>query len=432
MKRRDFLAVSIGTTLAARRGLVHAQGLPCPPPSLGADAGGQALNPCRPSADGAAVGPGTIMLVGTNSEDSVRPASHSASQWQYSLFASWSGGAFVPDWGTHGAYVCAGTGGHGAPENYGAVLFDFADYTWKYLPNTNGVAANPAPLAPGSTTQSPYWEIPGTQVPAPAHVYQHQIGVGSSVFWVSNTFATTSAAGGSFLHRCTLNPNLTCTWSRIGTNGFNAAFPGFGTYGGGNFAATFHDAARNRLWFLNVMTHWVSTIPWIALNGSNWTGTPVGSLTRDTSGAGILIHDPEMDCIFAGVPSGQLYRLNLSGSPLAGWTAVSSTGLSSSGLSGSGEEIAVRWTKYPVADGGDGCFYSYRDNNSRIIKRFDPATRVFSDVTVASGAAMPRINPGSAIYPNHSQHFTRFCYVPARKCFAWIPGNGQQVALLRP
>lgn len=380
--------------------------------------------------DPAAVAANTVALVGTNNESVVRPASHSTTQWQYSLFASWSGGAFVPGWGTHGAYVCAGTGGHGAPENYDAILFDFGDYTWKYLPNTNGVAANPAPLAPGSTTQSPYWEIPGTQVPAPAHVYQHQIGVGNSVFWVSNTFATTSAAGGSYLHQCTLNPNLTCTWSRIGSNAFNAAFPGFGTYGGGNFAASLYDAVRNRIWFLNCMTHWVTTIPWIDLAVASWTGTNIQTATTDVSGVGILIHDDAQDCIFAGTSNGQLYRMNLAGNPLIGWTAVTSTNLASIGMAGSGEEIAIRWHRHPIADGGDGCFYGYRDNGSRQITRFDPTTRVFSNITVANGPAIPRI--GTAIYPNQPQHFTRFCYVPARKCFAWIPGNGQQVALLRP
>lgn len=435
MKRRDFLAASIGTSLVARHGLARAQSVqsaPCPPPTLGSVGGGQVQNPCAASAEGAGVERNSVRLVGTNTEGSVRPAAISASQWQYSLFASWSGGTFVPGWGTHGAYVCAGTGGHGAPENFDAVLFDFADFTWKYLPNTNGVAANPSPLSPGETTGSPYWEVPGTQVPAPAHVYQHQIGVGSSVYWVTNTFATTAAAGGSYLHRCRLNADLTCTWSRVATNAFNATFPGFGTYGGGNYAATFHDAARNRLWFLNVMTHWVTTIPWITLDGTNWTGTPIANATQDTSGAGILIHDPEQDCIFAGVPRGQLYRLNLAGSTLNGWAPVSSSGLTTSGLTGSGEQDAVRWVKYPVSDGGDGCFYSYRDNGSRMIKRFDPIARAFSDVSVANGPGIPRINPASAIYPNQAQHFTRFCYVPALKCFAWIPGNGQQVALLRP
>lgn len=433
MKRRDFLATSVGTALAASYGLARAQGAPCPPPTLGSDGGGSVQNPCTASADGAAVDRNTIRLVGTNSEDSVRPRSHSTTQWQESLFASYSGGSFVPGWGTHGAYVICGTGGHRVPENYDAVLFDFADYTWKYLPNSNGVAANPTPLEPGNTTASPYYEIPGTQVPAPAHVYQHQIGVGNSVYWVSNAFATTIAAGGNYLHRCTLNANQTCTWSRVASNPFNAAFSGFGVYGGAAFAAAFHDAARNRLWFMNAMTSWVSTIPWITLDGSNWTGTAISSLTPTNTDSGVLIHDPDQDCIFAGLPNGQLYRLSLSGSPLSGWTPVSSTGLLESGLSGgSGESLSNRWSKYSVANGGDGNFYTYRDNGSRIIKRFNPTTRTFSDVAVAIGADMPRINPGSRLYSNQPQHFTRFCYVPARKCFAWIPGNGQQVALLRP
>ncbi|MGD9597439.1 MAG: hypothetical protein AB7G76_03590 [Steroidobacteraceae bacterium] len=427
MKRRDFFAVSIGTTLAARQGFAFAQSPPCPPPMLESDGGGQAQNPCTDSAEGAAVERNTVKLVGTNSEASVKPAGISAADWQYSLFASWSGGAFVPGWGTHGAYVCANTGGHGAPENYDAVLFDFADYTWKFLANTQGVAANSSPRSGGSTTGSPWYEVSGTQVPSPSHVYKHQIGVGASLYQTARHAVCTESLTADRTVRLALNANRTCTYMRFGTNSTYSAFPGFNSFGGFDSAEAMYDPVRNRLWHFTTMTHYVSTMPWMNLSTGTWSGTAVGNFTAEGNSRAALIHDQDAGYVWVGKSTGQLYRVNLASSQLR-YEELSSTGTANIGMSGPGE--GTRWHKYPVADGGDGCFYTYIDNGSRQLKKFDPVSRVFSNVTVSIGPAIPRI--GSAIYPNQSTHFTRFCYVPARKCFAWVPGNGQQIALLRP
>ncbi len=427
MKRRKFLISS--ASAAFLYGLSRAQAKMCPPPLVNITGGGQSATSCGGgNSTGAAVAANTVALVGTNTELSIRPSVFNTSDWEYTLFTSYSGGCFVPGWGTHGAYVICGTGGHQAPENYDAAIFDFSDYTWKYIPNTNGVRADPTPLPPSAVT-SPYCEIPGTEVPAPAHVYKHQIGIGNAVYWPTNTFATTIASGGNYLHRYTLNPNGTGTWARIATNSTFSAFPGFGTYGGASYAETIFDRRRNRLWFLNCMIHYVSTIPFIDLSGTSWSGAPITSVASGVDGNGFMIHDDEQDCIFMGTNAG-LFRLNLSGTRLAGWTAVTSSGLSSVGLSGG---FCTRWHRYPVADGGDGCFYTYVDNGSNTLKRFDPVSRVFSNVTVQNGSPMPRQNPASGRIIDLSMvHYTRFTYVPARKCFAWIAGNGQRVALLRP
>lgn len=376
---------------------------------------------------GAAVAANTVLLVGTNSEANVRPGAISADNWQYSLFASWSGGAFVPGWSTHGAYVCANTGGHGAPENYDAVLFDFADYTWKYLANTQGVAASSTPRSGGNTTGAPWYEVPGTQVPSPSHVYKHQIGVGAFLYQTARHAVCTESLTADRTVRLALNSGNTCTYSRFGTNSTFAAFSGFNTFGGFDSATALYDPVRNRLWHFPAMTHYVGSIPWMNLATGTWSGTSVSNFTGESNGRALHIHDADADCVWVGLNSGQLHRMDLSGGSLA-YTAVTSTNTASIGMSGPAE--GTRWHKYPVADGGDGCFYTYIDNGSRQLKKFDPTTRVFSNITVSSGPAIPRI--GSAIYPNQATHFTRFCYVPARKCFAWIPGNGQQVALLRP
>ncbi len=82
---------------------------------------------------------GQALLIGNNFAEDVRPPSHSAHQWNYSLFFSYGGGTFVEDYSAGGAYVIAGSGGHAVPPNFGGCLFDFADATWKRIDNANGM-----------------------------------------------------------------------------------------------------------------------------------------------------------------------------------------------------------------------------------------------------------------------------------------------------
>jgi len=83
---------------------------------------------------------GQAVLIGTNNAETIRPPSHGAGDWSYSLFGSYGGGCFVAEHSVGGAYVIAGTGGHNAPPNFGAAVFDFADATWRRIDNANGMA----------------------------------------------------------------------------------------------------------------------------------------------------------------------------------------------------------------------------------------------------------------------------------------------------
>ncbi|MEP6609640.1 MAG: hypothetical protein ABJA83_13300, partial [Burkholderiaceae bacterium] len=84
-------------------------------------------------------GSGQAFLIGANTAESVRPPTHSESDWTYSLFRFYGGGTFVEDFSAGGAYVIAGSGGHAVPPNFGGCLFDFADATWKRIDNANGM-----------------------------------------------------------------------------------------------------------------------------------------------------------------------------------------------------------------------------------------------------------------------------------------------------
>jgi len=47
-------------------------------------------------------------------------------------------------------------------------------------------------------------------------------------------------------------------------------------------------------------------------------------------------------------------------------------------------------------------------------------------VTITQGDAMPSWNT------SNPGHYSNFIYVPGKRCFAFVPGNNQRVALVRP
>jgi hypothetical protein len=118
------------------------------------------------SSSAAAIPPNTVQLVGTGSEQTAgaRPSGFSAAQWTSTVFYQYSGGCFVPGWGTHGCWAGVGHGGHaaGTNNNVDACIFDFADYSFKWLPNTNGVTHAPTMWTEAQTDGAPLYALSGT------------------------------------------------------------------------------------------------------------------------------------------------------------------------------------------------------------------------------------------------------------------------------
>lgn len=386
-----------------------------------------------PLIESPAVAASTVALVGTNTERSVMNAawvSAGVGALTETLFGSYSGGTFVPGYGTHGCYAICGTGGHGpSHDNVDAFIFDFADYTWRFLPNTNGVATHPSAYSLGECTQSAFGtEVTGSVVPAPGHTYRIPIGVNSDVYMPVMQYQTTAAAGTDWLHRCRLNWSATaptCTWSRAATNATGLYW---GASGDNEWYWSVYDAARDRLWMLATLSS-INRFPNCDVATGTWTTNSIPTGLGGSGSGGSMIHDPVNDCLWMAPPGGgNLYRLNLSnaGVAMGGWTVQSFT---DAAAMRNAEFSQVRWHLYPAADGGDNCLYTYTSNGQNRLKKFDPATRTFSWVTIANGSSIPSWLTGSSGY---NYHYSRFCYVPSRRCFAFIAGNGQQVALLRP
>ena len=171
---------------------------------------------------------GQALLIGNNFAQDVRPPSHSAHQWNYSLFFFYGGGTFVEDYSAGGAYVIAGSGGHAHPPNFGGCLFDFADATWKRIDNANGMPWMNRDLNLRSPEINRFGEInyPGVSdgIPAPAHLYGNVLPLsaangggsrGSALLLRSQAAGASSNHGSGYAHRFDLSTGL---WTRQSTN----------------------------------------------------------------------------------------------------------------------------------------------------------------------------------------------------------------------
>lgn len=392
------------------------------------------------SVNTAAIPANTVQLIGTGSEQTVgaRPAGFSAGQWTAAVFYQYCGGVFVPGWGAKGCWLAAGHGGHAASNSnmVDACIFDFDDQRWKWLPNTNGITNNPTTWTEAQTDGSPYYALTGSsgQVPPPSHTYRINVGVGSDLIapWRQYGLESGNAGGGTW--RCRLNyAAQTCTWSRIADT---SASDWWGTWtnSGQEWSVSHYDSARGLVWAhapTLVQSQSIgalnpSTGVWTA---STMTGLPGTSAQQNGSDRGQPIMDVGRSRIWYVGANNVLYYLPLGtpGASIPWQIAGGATGIAESARSGtSAADDRSRWHEYPLADGGDGCFYTHAHAGQPVLKRFNPTTLVFDTVTIAQGDAMPSWNTA---YPGH---YSNFIYVPADKCFAFVPGNNQRVALVRP
>ena len=108
----------------------------------------------------------------TNSRSAFNaPPGAGSTDWAYANFNSYGGGVFASGYSRIGAYVVASAGGHGAPGNTDALIFDFETAAWSRLANLDHTPFVSPDLGSGDTSGNPWFEINGTSVPAPSHLY---------------------------------------------------------------------------------------------------------------------------------------------------------------------------------------------------------------------------------------------------------------------
>jgi hypothetical protein len=366
---------------------------------------------------------GVAVAIGTNEAASVRPPEIGAFNWGYSLFQSFGSGTFVPDFSAPGAFVIAASGGHNVAPVLDAVVFDFADATWKRVRNANGIAPRDGDYDVSETTGAPYFEVKGAaagQVPAPPHLYALATyipaaqggGPRGSYLKMGSPAATIQSGQGGGIHKMDLSTGL---WTRVTNDTLSFSY---------NYeASTVFDPGTSRYYFIPDGMHAFDALQYLDLSDQRVKKTPTfpWQPTINDSAYQTTFLDPVRRLIVAQRPGSPLRALDLN-DIAAGWRILST--------SGTQPDRANRWFYYPV----DGRFYTHTNNGGQTLYRMTPpqdwktGTWVVDTVTV-SGEPLPNYiaTAGGGV-----RHYGTFFYVPALRSFAWIAGDTHKVILMRP
>jgi hypothetical protein len=384
-----------------------------------------------------------IPTAGRNVANDVKPAPHTNGSWQYALFQSYGGGSFVRDYSAAGAYVLAGMGGHNAAPCFGAAIFDFTTGRWSYLPNANGFdERRTSDVKRAETNGSPYLELTAVrtgQMPSPSHHYKLQVslpktvsgGDRGAILIALGAAKTVEGADSPVAHRFDLATGL---WTRASKNLFRDITTRT-PYTKGSAA---YDPTLRRV-YVSVDFGAEDKLAYLDLSDGLWKSAGSYSTPRTIGPARSIWVDDRRRLLMVLSSEAQLWAIELNAVGRGPARLRTSTAITNAGR---------RWEEYPLADGGDGAFYSLagdgppyggsnpapRANLQAVLRLAPPAgdpitgTWEYSTVPIAGGiTAQYVIDPDAA-----SQHETRFFYVPALRCFAWIPNGSGPVELIKP
>lgn len=357
---------------------------------------------------------GEAVAIGGNDAMDLTPTEDSWSEyaWNYSLFGSYGGGAFVPGYSAHGAYALVGTGGHGHADNPGAAVFDFTTALWSRRDNANGVArltSDPHRFAEAATTGAPHYEITGSEVPAPPHPYANLValpgGTRGRVAYITRSAIVQEARNSASSHEFDLDTRL---WNRMETSGSVASEPE---------CDAVYDPDRNAVWLPTATPHNFTTVKYLDLNDLTIKSTAAmagfpssdlagyyrcwmheGLLMRNCGASGLWYLDPD-----DAVPE---------------WAECA--------VSGTLPHVTNRPARY-----SDGKYYSFRGSSaSYIVDRLAPpvdpkAGTWVADTVTLTGDQLPAKS-------ETTEHYTRLFYVPAIDCLAWIAGGTNPVLIFKP
>jgi hypothetical protein len=383
-----------------------------------------------------------IPTSGRNVANDVKPAPHTNGSWQYALFQSYGGGSFARDYSPAGAYVLAGMGGHAAPPCFGAAIFDFADGRWSYLPNGNGFDERRVKdVTRDETNGAPFLELKGVrtgQMPAPSHSYGLQVappksvtgGARGAVIVALGAAKTLQGADSPASHQLDLATGL---WTRKSKNllrDVTARTP----Y---TKASAAYDPTSRRV-YVSVSFAAEDRLAFLDLDDGLWKSAGAYAPPRTDGYARSIWVDDRRRLLLYMLTNGQLWAIDLDAVG-RGPVRLRTTG--------DATNLTRRWHEYPASDGGDGAFYTFAGagpaygsgpaplaGSQSLLRLAPPAgealsgTWEFSSVPISGGITAQYVtDPGAG-----AQHETRFFYVPALRCFAWIPNGSGPVELIKP
>lgn len=366
---------------------------------------------------------GQAILIGANVPENVRPPTHTVYDWNWGLFMFYGGGTFVDDYSAGGAYVIAGSGGHAVPPNFGGCLFDFEDAKWKRIDNANGMPWRNYDLTSASEINS-FGEInhPGVSagIPAPSHIYGNVLPLsaangggsrGSALLLRSAAAGSDSNRGSPYAHRFDLATGL---WTRHSTNR---------TIGDSGFRSACYDRTTNRYYMIRYQVDEDSSLDY--LDGADWTWKKVGIATPAYGGHNkSAFIDDARRLLIVQTSTNRLRAIDLNNLG-AGFVTLRTAG-------NLPPDNQSQWHLYPA----DGCWYTYMGNGGNNVHKIqppaeNPLTSTWNVSTVSIGGATLASQPKDAIDAG-AVHNTRFFYVRPIGCFAWIAGERNQVAILKP
>ncbi len=394
--------------------------------------------------------PGQVVLIGsplnTAISADVRPMTidtrlggasvqMSEADFSYATMEAFGSGTFMPDVGAKGSWVMVGGGGHGAPPVFDPLIFDFATARWRTETNAQGVPnyASTQNADSTKTTGAPDYEVAnqpgGVHIPWPSQMYCHATGYGSKVIFPFRSYigAWTPAGVG---YTSSLSSHFYDVASR--QYGRIVSVPGgvAQSYPNSDLGAettALLDPVLERVWIIRTEMGNTGSISYLDLKTWAWGSvTPAANVLPATGYTYLhaLLHDDGVGhrCLFLfndGYPT-KNWVLDLDRID-AGWAQVNTVG--TLGFS------ASRWAQYP----SDRCHYCFRGVGQKLSKITPPpypftGNWVFSELS-HGGADLPQLVD---LNGNNGKHYTRFMYVPALDCFAWVAGGSAQVALWKP
>lgn len=373
--------------------------------------------------------PGNVVLVGTNTLQSIKHTAFSSSNWWRTHVDSYGAGVFVPDYSSAGAYVIGCTGGHNHPPWPGASLFDFSDVTWKRV-DPSGITvrdqtgtANDYLLS--DLNGSPYYEITGTQVPSPGHLYHDasyvptSLGGGSkgSLATITRAAVTGDIVNSTACHMLNLD---TGAWSRMTTSQFPSGFMGVET-------SVIYVPSKARWYGIPQQNHSFTALNY--LRASDWTVQSTATYSAPGAPSGgvypVTMLDPLREHFVQRRADGVMVGFDLN-DEASGWRALTVQGSIPSGNE--------RWAFCH----SNGAFYKVNTaGGTTLYKLIPPSSNPFSNTWIATTITMSQSLAAFGNGDTSLLAYGSLVYVPGIDCLAWFSlgpsGNpNHQVALIRP
>lgn len=356
------------------------------------------------------------LIAAAGAHTAVAPNGMDTGRFTKALFEAYGSGAFVRDYSTDGAFVCAGSGGHNHYEILGGAGFDFTTRAW-FWRGVPGWTETGDPSVVGQTNGSPYYERL-TEVPAPPHPYAAMIGVRAadagnakgSILHLGRAAVCAESVSSSTAHLFDCNTGV---WSRAATGTFSFT---------GVECATVFDPVTKRFYSVSGDNqHARSFLPYI--DATTWAFGTLSGIGFATPASGYAkawywAGNGKRLLMFAWGSTLQALDLDY---PAGGWYQLTKTGAAFDAS-----------MNVPAWHEGNGNLYwraSAGAGNS-LIKIVPPAnpltgTWVASTITL-SGDVIPEFI-GSGVVTNA---YKSLFYVPSLNMLGWVTAFG--VALINP